>query len=595
MVKFSSGQSPSMASAKIKPELHKLIHDLVVCIHKNEPGIEKGILVFLPTYYDLDRLWHLLKPLRSFFKVILATNIAESSVTIPKVAYVINSCRSLQVFWDSARKIDSAELVWVSKSQAEKWGGRTGRTCDGHVYRLVTRPFFSNCHCDNKCLSFAVLNLELLMIPTIWLWKALDPPDPDVVEDALDLLVHVKALEKISPRGHYEPTFYGRLLASFALSFDASVLVLKFGDAGFLHEGILLGIFMDIQPLPILRPSGEEHKYTEFACRYYGGDCNTTVKIGRKEMVLVGNLCAYQFWQRVFKDNHQLEHLKQVLNFGEENGTTLPLPEIEEQWCSFHNLVQSSLHHISEICMDINLCMAWPKTFQTLLKRVQYAGGTYNQLDSGTDGGHVNGEASVCVGQPMLIFSFTSSKKPSCKFFFSLQGCRNGESCSYSHDQTLSVSSSGIAPCLPEDDDVDAASLLQFFPISGDGCILLLDDTDLHFSSKIAQHYDPSKIISTTCLSETSIFDPSLTGVRILWGLHHPYDTIVSKAVENPIPWSKVKCVLWFPNLDGYSENLERQKPVVWNFFEYLEVRILADSLYAVQSISQDFERLCQL
>lgn len=53
-------------------------------------------------------------------QVILATNIAESSVTIPKVAFVIDSCRSLQVFWDSARRKDSTELVWVSKSQVLK-------------------------------------------------------------------------------------------------------------------------------------------------------------------------------------------------------------------------------------------------------------------------------------------------------------------------------------------------------------------------------------------------------------------------------------------------------------------------------------------
>jgi HrpA-like RNA helicase len=52
-------------------------------------------------------------------QVILATNIAESSVTIPKVAYVIDSCRSLQVYWDKSRKKDCAALVWVSKSQVQ--------------------------------------------------------------------------------------------------------------------------------------------------------------------------------------------------------------------------------------------------------------------------------------------------------------------------------------------------------------------------------------------------------------------------------------------------------------------------------------------
>ena len=54
---------------------------------------------------------------KSFVQIILATNIAESSVTIPDVAYVIDSCRSLQVYWDGNRKIDTSELIWVSKSQ----------------------------------------------------------------------------------------------------------------------------------------------------------------------------------------------------------------------------------------------------------------------------------------------------------------------------------------------------------------------------------------------------------------------------------------------------------------------------------------------
>jgi HrpA-like RNA helicase len=160
----------------------------------------------------------------------------------------------------------------------------------------------------------------------VLLQKALDPPDPEFIEDALNLLVCMKALDRPSPRGRYEPTFYGRLLASFPLSFDASVLVLKFADFGLLQQGILLGILMDAQPQPILRPFGEEHlvlsyklhvlacgnnspsdiffinlQYTEYAYRYYGGDCDYTVQIGRKEMILIGNLGAYQFWQHIFK------------------------------------------------------------------------------------------------------------------------------------------------------------------------------------------------------------------------------------------------------------------------------------------------------
>lgn len=101
--------------------------------------------------------------------------------------------------------------------------------------------------------------MSVWVLFSVLLQKALDPPDPEVVKDALDLLVSIRALEKIPPRGRYEPTFYGRLLASFSLSFDASRIILKFGGIGLMRDGILLGILMDTQPLPILRPFGQNN------------------------------------------------------------------------------------------------------------------------------------------------------------------------------------------------------------------------------------------------------------------------------------------------------------------------------------------------
>ncbi|KAL0459689.1 UNVERIFIED_CONTAM: DExH-box ATP-dependent RNA helicase DExH8 [Sesamum latifolium] len=345
---YCSGPNPTMAQPDFKPQVHKLIHNLVLHIHNNEPDIEKSILVFLPTYYTLEQQWFLLKPFSESFKVhilhrsidteqalramkiwkshrkvILATNIAESSVTIPKVGYVIDSCRSLQVFWDGNRKTDSAELVWVSKSQAEQRKGRTGRTCDGHIYRLVTGSFYGQLE-DYESPAILKLSLrqQVLLIccaeskainePRALLQKALDPPDPDVVEDALDLLVHMRALEK-SSRGRLEPTFFGRLLSSFSLSFDASVLILKFGDIGMLREGILFGILMDLQPLPILRPFGQDNQFMEYTDSYYSGNGKNN-GLGRKEVLYMGNFSAFQFWQRVFKDGCRLERLKNILS-----------------------------------------------------------------------------------------------------------------------------------------------------------------------------------------------------------------------------------------------------------------------------------------
>lgn len=68
-LKYCSAPSPKMAQADLNPEVHKLIHDLVLHIHKNEPDIGKSILVFLPTYYALEQQWFLLKPFAESFKV----------------------------------------------------------------------------------------------------------------------------------------------------------------------------------------------------------------------------------------------------------------------------------------------------------------------------------------------------------------------------------------------------------------------------------------------------------------------------------------------------------------------------------------------
>ncbi|CAL5396285.1 unnamed protein product [Camellia sinensis] len=91
--------------------------------------------------------------------------------------------------------------------------------------------------------------------------------------------------------------------------------------------------------------------YAEYTDCYYSGDDKSTALTGRKEMVFMANLCAFQFWQRVYKDKLRLDQLKQLLHFDEMKAALLLAPE--EEWCSFHNLVHPSLNHVAEIYEDI--------------------------------------------------------------------------------------------------------------------------------------------------------------------------------------------------------------------------------------------------
>ncbi|KAG4078989.1 hypothetical protein HA402_001644 [Bradysia odoriphaga] len=103
--------------------------------------------------------------------VILATNIAESSITVPDVKYVIDFCLTKNNVVDTTTNFTSLQLEWCSRSNCRQRAGRTGRTMDGRVYRLVPRHFYEKqmdessrpemCRCplENVVLKAKQLNM----------------------------------------------------------------------------------------------------------------------------------------------------------------------------------------------------------------------------------------------------------------------------------------------------------------------------------------------------------------------------------------------------------------------------------------------------
>jgi HrpA-like RNA helicase len=77
-------------------------------------------------------------------KVIIATNIAESSITIPDIKYVIDFMLTKELFYDPMTKSESLVLSWVSKASSKQRAGRAGRVADGLVFRLCCEKFFKN-------------------------------------------------------------------------------------------------------------------------------------------------------------------------------------------------------------------------------------------------------------------------------------------------------------------------------------------------------------------------------------------------------------------------------------------------------------------
>jgi len=75
-------------------------------------------------------------------KIILSTNIAESSVTIPNVASVIDFCLTKYQTCVNGSQMSGLVTEWTSRNSCKQRAGRVGRTCNGTVYRMIHKPFY---------------------------------------------------------------------------------------------------------------------------------------------------------------------------------------------------------------------------------------------------------------------------------------------------------------------------------------------------------------------------------------------------------------------------------------------------------------------
>lgn len=76
--------------------------------------------------------------------IVVATNVAETSLTIPGIRYVVDTGRAKERIFEGRSGLSRFEVSWVSKASAEQRAGRAGRTGPGHCYRIYSSAHFSN-------------------------------------------------------------------------------------------------------------------------------------------------------------------------------------------------------------------------------------------------------------------------------------------------------------------------------------------------------------------------------------------------------------------------------------------------------------------
>ncbi|XP_050521115.1 probable ATP-dependent RNA helicase DHX34 isoform X2 [Daktulosphaira vitifoliae] len=144
-------------------------------------------------------------------KCIISTNIAETSITIDGIRFVVDSGKVKEMSYDSASKVQRLKEFWVSKASADQRKGRAGRTGPGVCYRLYSEDEFesmaeySTPELQKVPLDSLLLQMVAMGLPNARLFPFIEPPQPESVENAIESLKQYGAItkeEKLTPIGN---------------------------------------------------------------------------------------------------------------------------------------------------------------------------------------------------------------------------------------------------------------------------------------------------------------------------------------------------------------------------------------------------------
>ena len=200
---------------------------------------------------DQDRVFHP-GPQR---RIVLATNVAETSLTVPRIHYVVDPGVARVKRYSPRQKLDRLHIEDVSQASANQRAGRCGRIAPGTCFRLyseadfASRPAFTDPEIRRAALAGVILRMLSLGLGSIEDFPFLEPPDPRAIADGWQQLGELGAVD-----AQRKLTAIGRTMAKLPVDVKLARMLVAAQAHGVVREMLVIASFLGIQD-PRERPA----------------------------------------------------------------------------------------------------------------------------------------------------------------------------------------------------------------------------------------------------------------------------------------------------------------------------------------------------
>lgn len=206
-------------------------------------------------------------------RIVLATNVAETSLTVPGIKYVIDPGFARISRYSHRTKVQRLPIEPVSQASANQRKGRCGRTSDGICIRLYSeedftaRPEFTDAEILRTNLASVILQMTAAGLGDIEKFPFIDPPDHRNIRDGVQLLQELNALDPAQKDPRKRLTETGRKLAQLPVDPRLARMVLEADKNGCVREVMVIAAALSIQD-PRERPADKQAQADQQHARF---------------------------------------------------------------------------------------------------------------------------------------------------------------------------------------------------------------------------------------------------------------------------------------------------------------------------------------